>query len=148
SWNIYWEESAGERGGPILSIKLEETAQRVHVTRGLLCRVWEPFAANGNVIETRLIHRWLSELMGTIELDSHPATELHAELIRLLLRGVIGLSRLPLTSIESPLPGFSLGKMAYFYRQSGDIKESIREPDELIRAVLSAKTDWLEKAKL
>src|SRR5205807_4833589 len=104
-----------------------------YVTRGLLCYVWEPFDAGGNVIETRQAQRWLRELVGSVDFTSLAPEELREEIVRLMLLAVVGTSRLPLTSVEAPLPGFSLGRLAYLYRTSATGGGPLRHAHELIR---------------
>src|SRR5262249_16684161 len=58
--------------------------------------------------------KWVRELVGTIPLDRF--AELRDELVCRVFQAVVGTSRLPLTSVEAPLPAFSLGQLAYFYR--------------------------------
>src|SRR5262249_5508471 len=61
-------------------------------------------------------------------------------------------SRLPLSSLEAPLPAFSLGEMAYFYRR-GVLADALRQPalsqwQELVQHSLVQDLSWLEQAKL
>jgi hypothetical protein len=71
---------------------------------------------------------------------------LHDELICLLFQAVVGTSRLPLTSVEAPLPVFTLGQLAYFYRSDGGTK-AMRSRRELVECGLDERLTWREQAK-
>jgi hypothetical protein len=114
AWNLFWVEEAGRSGEPILAVKLDAEAGQIHVIRGLNCHVWEGYDAGGNVYLSREVTRWVRELIGTVSLAEVAGDEdLRGELTDLLRQAVAGVSRLPLTSLESPLPAFSLGQLAY-----------------------------------
>lgn len=99
---------------PLLALRWDREAGVVHVTRAILSRVHEAFDAGGGVIETRPGTAWIRELVGSVRTaDCATAGRLRDELSGLLQQAVVGISRLPLTSIESPLPQFSLGLLAY-----------------------------------
>src|SRR5947208_176843 len=84
-----------------------------HITRAILCYAWEGYHAGDNVYLSRPTHKWVRELVGTISLDRFAdADELRDELIGLLFQAVVGCSRLPLQSVEAPLPAYSLGWLA------------------------------------
>jgi hypothetical protein len=151
SWNVYWRLGGGERSGePIISVKWDRQGQVLHFVRGLLCYVWEGYEAEHNVYLSREVTRWVREWLGSLALASiHGETELRSELAGRLLQAVVGLSRLPLTSAESPLPGFSLGEIGYFYRTAADQATSpMRTAQELLERGLTANQTWLEQAKL
>jgi hypothetical protein len=102
---------------PLLSIKLDEEAGQLHIVRGLDSYVWEGYDAGGNVYQSRERRKWVRELVGTISLDGFTdLDELRDELICRLFQAVVGTSRLPLSSVESPLPSFSFGQLFYCYR--------------------------------
>jgi len=67
-----------------------------------------------------------------------------------VFQAVVGSSRLPLTSAESPLPQFSLGKLGYFYRLASTRAEAgpLRSYRDLIEKALTQDLAWIEKAKL
>src|SRR5262249_5164251 len=56
--------------------------------------------------------------------------------------------RLPLTSVEAPLPAFSLGKLAYFYRKEKDRSVPMRGWRELLEQALGEEQNRLEKVKV
>src|SRR5262245_18408218 len=120
SWNI-WESTSSYE--PLLSVKLDLLARQIHVTRSVRCRAIETYS-EGEAILSREAIRRVRELVGTIDLDRlTKCAEVHDELIALLFVAVVGASRLPLTSLESPLPEFLLGQLAICFST-----ESIREP--------------------
>jgi hypothetical protein len=113
SWHVT-EAGADE---PLLAVRFDVRERRVHVTRGVLCHVWEGYDSGAGVILSRAATRWTRELVGSIELDRLPeAEELRDELACLIWQAVVGTSRLPLHSVEAPLPGFSFGSLYAFYR--------------------------------
>src|ERR1051325_847596 len=116
SWHILQEDDALLPAEPILSVKLDVAARRIHVVRGLLAYVWEGHG-DGNVVEGRETIRWTRELVGTIVLDQFTDLEsLRDELICVIWQAVVGTSRLPLNSVEAPLPAFLFGQLHYAYR--------------------------------
>src|SRR5262249_19262083 len=116
-WNIYLVDEAGHSSEPLLSLKLDRGGGKLHIVRGLLCYVWEGYDAGGNVYLSRETTRWVRELTGTILIDRFTTIgDLLDELICRPFHAVVGASRLPLTSVEAPLPAFSLGRLARFYR--------------------------------
>src|SRR4051794_40587614 len=51
AWSIYEVVEGQPAAEPLLSVKLAAADQTVHVVRGLLCYIWQPSGAAGNVIE-------------------------------------------------------------------------------------------------
>lgn len=124
AWNLYHVQDRRRSAEPILSIKVDVEASQVHVVRAILSYAWEGYDAGNSVIESRETTRWLPELVGTIELaEFRDDDDLRAEISHLVSDAFIGTSRLPLTSVESPLPGFSLGHFAFF-----DLKDAVSSP--------------------
>ncbi len=124
SWHVIQEDDAQPATEPMLSVKLDVHERRLHVTRGLLSYVWEAFDAGGG-IDSREAMRWTRELVGAIALEqfADPAS-LRDELIGLIWQAVVGSSRLPLTSVEAPLPAYVFGQFHYLYH--ADAGESSR----------------------
>ncbi|MBI1916622.1 MAG: hypothetical protein HYS12_18095 [Planctomycetes bacterium] len=149
AWDIYLVDDSGRSGEPLLSLKFDRAGDRLHVVRGLLCYVWEGYDAGGNVYLSRETTRWVRELTGTISLG-HFATEsdLLDELVCRLFQAVVGASRLPLTSVEAPLPGFSFGRLAYFYRPGPRLDRPARSWAELLESMRGAGLGGTEQAKL
>jgi hypothetical protein len=151
AWNVFLIEDGRRSAEPLLAVKLDAAAGQLHVVRAVYCYVHEGYHAGDNVYLTREVRRWVRELVGTVELARFAsADDLRDELISLLFRAVVGASRLPLTSVEAPLPAFALGELAYFYgSETGDwLTEPARSWRELVERSLTAELSWLEKAKL
>lgn len=147
AWNIHVRERGEASAEPLLAVKLDTTAGEIHVTRGILCRVWEGYDSGGGVYLSRETTRWTRELVGTARLsDLADGPALRGELVRLLFRAVIGTSRLPLTSVEAPLPGFTLGTLAYFYRADAP-PEPMRLWNEVLTRAWHAGLSLLEEVK-
>src|SRR5262245_41405711 len=96
AWNIYQVEDGRRSGEPVLSLKLDGQAGRLHVVRGLCCHVWEGYHAGDNVYLSRETTQWVRELVGTIVLAGFPTpAALEDEIAGGLFRAVVGVSRLP-----------------------------------------------------
>jgi hypothetical protein len=116
SWNCFLDRKGrAEHPLPILSVKLYLPLNQIHVIRSILSYVWEAYPAEDNVILSREVQKNVAELVGTIDLNIiRDESEIRDELATLLFQAVVGASRLPLTSLESPLPAFTLGQLGYF----------------------------------
>src|SRR5262245_53806344 len=152
AWNVYQVNQGRRSAEPILSIKLDTAAAVIYVVRAVLCHAWEAYS-DKNVVLSRETVKWTRELIGSIDLAEFSDSEtLHGELTGLLFQAVVGGSRLPLTSVEAPLPGFTLGEFGYFgaATHGSQIAEilAMRCPEELISRGLQQGASWLEKAKL
>src|SRR5207248_8939878 len=152
AWSIYRTDRGRAVVEPLLSVKLDASVGLIHVTRAIYCYAWEGYHAGDNVYLSRETQKWVRELVGTIHLDHfRDIEELRDELICRLFQAVVGVSRLPLTSVEAPLPEFSLGQLAYFYRPSLDGAEAgmpLQSFQDLTERALHAGQSWLEQAKL
>jgi hypothetical protein len=149
AWNVFWTDAGGRSAEPILAVKLDAEAGHLHVVRGLLCHVWEGYDAGDNVYLSREAMRWVRELVGTVALGQvADVPELRRALAGLVFRAVIGTSRLPLTSVESPLPTFSLGQLAYFYQPQANGANGTRSRQALLSRALTAECSWSDKAKV
>ncbi len=108
---LAWNVSLADE--PMLSLLYDETAGEVHITRGILQRIWQA-NVGAEVIEGRETEGWARELVGTVSLA-------HLDAIpHLLLQACAGTSRLPLTSVETPMPAFSLGELMYVFRPDAE----------------------------
>jgi hypothetical protein len=146
SWHIT-EDGADT---PLLSVRLDVNAGVVHVTRGILCHVWEGYDSGGGVIESREVQRWTRELVGSAELHRFlDLDELRDELTCLIWQAIVGTSRLPLHSVEAPLPAFSLGQLHYCYRPwAADVGTPIISGPTLIDGLGRAELSHRERARL
>jgi hypothetical protein len=146
SWHVI-EENATE---PLISVKLEIHARQIHVTRGLLAYVWEGYDFGGGVIESRETVRWTRELVGTVSLDqfTDPAS-LRDELICVIWQAIVGTSRLPLTSVEAPLPAFVFGQVYYLYQANlSEGASPIPTWGNLLKVGLRPGLAWREYVKM
>src|SRR5262249_19692597 len=101
SWNVFLREDDRRSGQPVLSLKLDAAERRLYVTRAILCYAWEGYDAGNNVYLSRETRKWIGELVAAIDLAQVIDPEdLRDELIARLFQAVVGVSRLPLTSIE------------------------------------------------
>jgi hypothetical protein len=150
AWNAFWLEQGSRSAEPILSLKLDYPRRQIHVVRAIHCYAWEAYDAGENVILSRETTRWVRERVSTISLnDFESGTELHDEIVCQLFQAVVGSSRLPLTSLEAPLPAYTLGQMAYFFQSSVEQNAGpLRSPDELICRSLTQDLAPREKVKL
>jgi hypothetical protein len=145
SWHL-----TAEDGSPMLSVRLDVHAGVVHVTRGILCYVWEAYDAGGSVIESREVQRWTTELVGSAELDRFPdIEELRDELVCLIWQAIVGTSKLPLYSVEAPLPAFTFGHLYYCYQQCvTDVAEPMRDWQALLDAIDRPELAQRERARV
>jgi hypothetical protein len=148
AWNVYQVTSGGRSGEPLLSVKLDAPGRTIHVVRGLDSYVWEGYEDQPGVYLSRERRKWVRELVGSVALDHFDDPgELCDELIALLFHAVVGTSRLPLSSVEAPLPAFSFGELFYCHRPAGEGEGPLRSWQDL-PGMLSAGLAWREKAKL
>ena len=75
-----------------------------------------------------------------------PREELPHELGIYLMLAVVGTSRLPITSLESPLPAFSLGQLAYLPSLSGS-EETWTDPIAMFRTAVDGGLPVFEQTK-
>src|SRR5262249_2204258 len=114
AWNIHSVEDGARSAEPLLSVKLDAAEGSLYVVRGLLCHAWEGYHAGDQVYLSRETRKWVWELVGRIDLaEFADRAELTNELAGLLFDAIVGTSRLPLTSVEAPLPAFSFGRLFY-----------------------------------
>jgi hypothetical protein len=153
SWNVFCIEAGNRSVEPLLSLKLHAASRQVHVARAIHCYAWEGYHAGDKVYLSRETRKWVRELIGTIYLERFlDPDDLRDEILCLLFQAVVGCSRLPLQSVEAPLPAFSLGWLGYVYRTNRASSPSDSRPmqsfQDLIEQGLHDELAWLEKAKL
>ncbi len=142
-----WALFDGADDEPLLAIRWDAAGGFAHVTRSILSRVTEGYDAGGGVFESREIVRRVRELVGTVDLSAiATAGRLRDRLAELLLLGVVGMSRLPLTSVDGPLPEFSLGKLAYAYRPVADPLPELDRAKRLEFAIRSTPVEQIAAA--
>jgi hypothetical protein len=117
SFESWWVSiKDGDPDEPLLALRWDRDADAIYVTRSIECRVREGYESEPGVFDTRTIRRWLRELVGSVDLMTcQTCGRLRDELQGLLFQAVVGTSRLPITSLESPLPAFTLGQLMYFF---------------------------------
>lgn len=148
AWHVIEENESHPASEPIISVKLDVHEKHIHVTRGLLAYVWEGHDAGGGVIESREVVKWTRELVGTLRLgDFTDLDSVRDELICLIWQAVVGSSRLPLHSVEAPLPVFSFGQLHYLFHD-GAGAEPMRASADLMAAAGSLALDRPERIKL
>ncbi|MCS6976861.1 MAG: hypothetical protein NZM31_07625 [Gemmatales bacterium] len=110
SWLVF---QGAARDEPLLAVRLATEERRVYVVRSVQVHGHEAIEEDG-ILTTRPVVKWLRELVGTLDLNEYPevAAFQHA-LEHLLHLAFVGTSRLPVTSLESPLPAFALGRLFY-----------------------------------
>lgn len=150
TWAVDRLADGAGQAEPMIGARLDPDAQQVHITRAIHCHTWEGYHAGDGVYLSREVQKWISELVGSINLDRFfDLDELRDELVCRLFHAVVGNSRLPLTSVEAPLPAFSMGQLGYFHRPahvaSAPPLASFRE---LIAQAVHADLAWIEQVKL
>ncbi len=150
TWNVLLDDAARAEEdeqsfphGPLCSIRFDAGDGTLHVCRGLLVRGHETFEPSPGVIDSRPCLKWQTELVGTIKLDRFTDGEhLACELETHLDLAVCGVSRLPITSIETPLPEFSLGNLAYI--GAARVHELAPAVDASAGSDLEPRRDWVD----
>ncbi len=140
----------GRAAEPLLSLKLDQARRQVHVVRAIECYVWEGYDSGGDVYLSREVRKWVRELVSTVDLNQfNTLGELRDELICELFHAVVGTSRLPLASVETPLPQFSFGHLFYSCRSSGGAVDGhLRTYRELVEGMLTEETTTSERSRL
>ncbi len=111
-WQLLFRWPDDDRDQPLIVLYYDRPEEVLFVARHILTHGWETFESAPNVIESRPAQLWRRELVATI--PTAAGGNLAAEVTRSIEFAVLGTSRLPITSLESPLPAFSLGQLAYF----------------------------------
>ncbi len=149
AWNIYQSGPDGRSGEALLSVKWDAAAGRLYVVRGIDSYVWEGYDSGGGVILSRERRKWVRELVGAIAVTEFAdAEEVRDELICLLFHAVVGTSRLPLTSVEAPLPAFSFGQLLYCHGIGEPGDGPVRSEVSLWTHLVAPFLNRLERVKL
>ncbi len=149
SYSIFCLPDPGTCSEPLLAIRWDTTGQVIYVTRHIEVYGWEAYEAAGGIIESRETRKWQPELVATLDLAviTGPG-QLLALLEQCLFLAVVGASRLPITSLESPLPAYSLGRFGYFPPGSSEHDAPRATPEALIQQSLSPPLSLSQQAKL
>src|SRR5262249_2029999 len=119
------------------------------VTRGIYSYAWEPYDAGGNVILTREARKWIRELVALIDLKvCHGLERLGSVLAHHVYQAVVGRSRLPLTSVEAPLPAFCLASLAYFHQRTAPHGPFLSSYRDWVGGALAPERPGTEKPNL
>lgn len=146
AWDVELVDSERDRR-PVISVYWDQRRQEIHVVRRILTHGHEAYEDSPGVIHSRPAQKWLRELVGTIGTEELAPERLRRELETLLFLAVIGVSRLPITSLESPLPGFSLGQLAYFPSLQSNSQGPWRDSVDVLHAALTGGWQHLELVK-
>lgn len=114
TWKVFIGEEGDRSREPLLAVYFDVPTGQLHVVRAVCVLAWEGYA-EGKVILSRQVPHWQREWVGGVALcDLSTPAEVRQELAELLFQAVVGTSRLPLTSLQTPLPAFLLGWLAYW----------------------------------
>jgi hypothetical protein len=150
AWNAYQLTQEGRSEEPVLSLLWDATQGELHIVRGLDSYVWEGYESGGGVYLSRERRKWVRELAATIRLDQfHDLEDVRDELACRLFLAVVGASRLPLSSVEAPLPAFSFGELFYCYRPGvRAVAGPLLTYRELVSEMLVPSLAWRERSRL
>ncbi len=151
AWNVLFKGDADNLVTTVVSVKYDEANTKLFVLRALPCHAWEGYHAGDNVYLSRETIKQVRELVGSVDLTREfSRDELRDELAGLVFRAVVGTSRLPLTSVEAPLPAFALGQVGYFFKPGREMAPTdvMHGWEQLIERGLHAEQSWFEKARL
>lgn len=131
----------------VISIRWTSPEGPIYVTREHWVQAEETYEPAPNVIDTRPALVLQRELVGTIDVRQMADTAaLAAELARYVQLAVTGTSRLPITSVESPLPAFSFGRLSYAPSAAGQ-GEPVSDPVVWIERGLAAAASMEDQAR-
>lgn len=112
TWNLLPVIDGAVVDEPLVSLLFDEQENAVFVTRGLRIRKWIPNDEAGGV-DGYEAETWTRERVGGVYGRDADRCDIAAEIAGLIHRAIVGTSRLPLTSLEAPLPQFTLGQLGY-----------------------------------
>ncbi|MEX2112377.1 MAG: hypothetical protein WD845_04285, partial [Pirellulales bacterium] len=148
SWHVFLDDGEKTHAvAPLVSAYWDRSAGELSIVRRILTHGFEAYEDSPGVFLSRPSQKWARELVGTIDLATISDDELAGELRAGLFLAVIGVSRLPITSLESPLPSFSLGQFAYFPRLTGGGQSWWTVPLAFLRADVGGRVCGVEFAK-
>lgn len=126
---------------PVVSLRWDRETHELFVTRALLTRGWDVVETRPGYLESRPVQRWTSELVATLDFREPWRIEMsedarREELTTVIAQAWAGVSRLPITSVEAPLPTFSLGRSGYDAAPDSTMsagRDKPCSPDDLLR---------------
>jgi hypothetical protein len=146
TWNVFLDEGSEPAAGAVLGILWYHADARMHVVRRILTHGFTTYEDSPGVILSRPAEKWQAELVGTIDVEQLGRKSLEEELGRLLYLAVVGTSRLAITSLESPLPDFSLGRLSYLPSLAGSA-EPMRDACAFLREAFLGSDELEEQAR-
>jgi hypothetical protein len=134
SWTVFLEQPNAIHDQPLISVELMRTQRLIRVSRNIRIRGWRGAAS-------------VNETMGSIDLSILNDTRtLRRLLLHCISVSLTGTSRLPITSLESPLPEFSLGRFGYFWSAASACP--ITDASDLVRRCISEGISLQEHARI
>ncbi len=147
SWHVFVDDEHSLAPVPLLSVHWDDDAQEIVILRRILTHGFEAYEDAPGVILSRPAQKWVRELVATFDDAATSEQEVIAEISTCVFLAVIGTSRLPITSLESPLPAFSLGQLAYFPNLDRDDGAWWIDPLDVLRAALDGGMAGVELVK-
>ncbi|HTM52670.1 MAG TPA: hypothetical protein VL175_01505 [Pirellulales bacterium] len=144
AWHVALD-AAGQESTPLILVLLDAPGVKLHVVRRILVHAFEAYEDSPGVILSRPVEKWTAELVSTIRLEHATHDHVEAELRHALFWAIVGTSRLPITSLESPLPAYSFGQLAYLPSLRG--KEFWHDAAKFLEAALGATAELAEQAR-
>jgi hypothetical protein len=148
AWHVFVDAppTDGSPGSaPLVSVRWQPQRAVLYVTRQILTYGFEAYEDTPGVILSRPVQKWATELVGTIELGAVDASSLASEVGTLVRLAIVGTSRLPTASLETPLPAYSLGRLAYLPGLSA-AEHPCTDALDFLRAALSQHRPLAEQA--
>ena len=147
SWTAYRRRHDRE-AEPVLAVYWDRAAERLYVVRFLRLYGFETFEEASNIIQSRPVQKLARELIGCIDLQRVRSPDECAEQLgHYAFLAVVGTSRLPITSPESPLPAFALGELGYLPARGSAGDRSVVDAAELLRYSAAELPTELARAK-
>ncbi|WP_145255681.1 hypothetical protein [Planctomycetes bacterium Pan216] len=148
AWSVQLEPALMGESDPLLCVLIDWESKRLYVVRSILVHGHEAYEDDDRTIKTREVRKGQRELVGSLPLDESLDEAGFRRLLNVTLkRAVLGTSRLPITSIESPLPAFSLGKFAYLGEETPESDDALTGSEALLDWGLSVNLSTWERAK-
>jgi hypothetical protein len=111
-WGVFLDADS-RATQPLITVVHEHGADRLHVTRQILVHGFEAYEESPGVILTQPAQKWTRELVASVDVGTRSSQYFSEWISQGVFLALVGVSRLPITSLESPLPAYSLGQMGY-----------------------------------